>query len=509
MAPADVPELEAMLESALAFDQPAIIALHDDLTVRQSSGTTVSVVPGRAESPARAAHLALVSCGPLTAVARQAALLLSREGLDCSVLNLRCLQPLDAEAIAEAAAGVRAAIVLEDELTTGLAGEILELLAARDVIRPVIVWKPPDRYDRRDADSRHDHYLQNLLHSCRRLARQWQSRSRQRTARAPGIAALTKMRRPAAGRVGCQQVVEQQLSPTIERWATAYQGLGPRDLYLWKWGAAGASMTMLPCVSPQHHAHSCDTKVMSIMFNALLDDVADCREQSGLLPVLMTVTHDVVPQTAGFPDGQRRYVEFTAQLWNEYWNRLRTYPCFDAFEELLRYDLTQLFNSIQYSSLLNRHLGLLNCVEHDLYSPHNMMMMTFATVDLMCSPGFDVTELGKLREAMWHAQWMGRIGNLVTTWQREIAAGDFTSGVFARAVAAGDLTIDQLQAGDRQEIESAVERGNHQDYYCGRWQHHRRCYLRRAAEVRSVDLHALLAGHDRLLETYLESRGFL
>jgi hypothetical protein len=306
-----------------------------------------------------------------------------------------------------------------------------------------------------------------------------------------------------------QEVESQQLSQTILKWIEAYSAFGPRDLYLWKWCALGIDLTTLPCVDAGLREHLRDTKLLSIMVNVLLDDIADRREPGELLAVLMDLTRGVAVDLGRLSAEDRAYVEFTAKVWNEYWRRAREYPCFAAFERLLAYDLNQLFNSIQYSSLLNQQLGLLNVVEHDLYSPHNMMMMSFATLDLMASPQFQTTELGKLREAIWHAQWMGRIGNLLSTWQREVAVGDFTSGVFARAVALGELTIDQLQTADLAVIESSINYGEHREFYQRRWNYHRKCFQARAGEIRSLDMAGLVAGHDRFFRMHVGSRGLI
>jgi hypothetical protein len=306
-----------------------------------------------------------------------------------------------------------------------------------------------------------------------------------------------------------KQVEAQRLSATFERWIAAYREFGARDLYLWKWCALGVDLTTLPCVDARCREHLRDTKLLSIMVNVLLDDLADQRRPGALLGTLMDVTRGAVADVSRLSAEDRRYVEFTTEVWNEYWSRARQYGCFAAYERLLAYDLNQLFNAIQYSALLNEQLGLLNVVEHDLYSPHNMMMMSFATLDLMAAPSFRTTELGKLREAVWHAQWMGRIGNLLSTWEREVAVGDFTSGVFARAVSLGELTIDQLQTADRSLIGSSINYGEHREFYQRRWNYHRKCFQARADEIRSIDMTELVRGHDRFFRMHLGSRGLI
>jgi hypothetical protein len=314
---------------------------------------------------------------------------------------------------------------------------------------------------------------------------------------------------PAAAPDVRQQVLAQPLSPMLRQWIADYQGFGPRNLYLWRWCALGVRLTMLPCVEEGWREDACDTKVLSIMLNVLVDDVADRRERSRLLPPLLSVVRGAQPCTRGLSEHERSHVQFTLRVWHEYWRRVERYPCAAVFRELLEYDLDQLFNAIHYSALLNQQLGLLNVVEHDLYSPHNMMMMSFATLDLMCAPGFHAQELGKLREAVWHAQWMGRIGNLLSTWEREIAVGDFTSGVFAQAISRGDFTVEDLQTGDRRRIAQIIERGGYHAEYSRRWRYHRECFQRRAQEIHSVDMRPLLEGHDRFFRLHLGSRGLI
>src|SRR5262249_53763192 len=154
----------------------------------------------------------------------------------------------------------------------------------------------------------------------------------------------------------------------------------------------------------------------------------------------------------------------TIDLWQEIKRRTRLLPLFDEFARLWRYDYLQLFNGMRYSHLVNEDVTLLNLAEHDLYSPHNMHIIVSSTVDLMCSPKFDRRELGLLRDAIWHAQFMGRIGNLITTWERELGDGDYTSGIYARALSEGDVTLQMLQQCDAPAIKQAIVKGGHEDF---------------------------------------------
>jgi hypothetical protein len=212
---------------------------------------------------------------------------------------------------------------------------------------------------------------------------------------------------------------------------------------------------------------------------------------------------------AGLTSREALVAHVTRQLWRDYRARTETYPYHAVFADLLHYDLTQFFNTMRYSHLLNDQLPLLNLAEHDLYTSHNMQMISFSTLDLMCSAEFDMDDLGKLREAMWHAQCMGRIGNLLSTWRREIPDRDFTSGVFARAVSQGDLTVAQLLQGDPGQIEAAILQGEHELYFYRRWLHHRERLRARARQIRSMDLTATMDGHDRFFLMHLGSRGMI
>ncbi|MEX2287633.1 MAG: hypothetical protein WD648_11125 [Planctomycetaceae bacterium] len=307
-----------------------------------------------------------------------------------------------------------------------------------------------------------------------------------------------------------QSIHTTEVNPCVEEWADLYSQVGNRSRYLWKWATRGAELTTLPCVPSEWRQHVRDTKVLSIMICVLLDDAADAQKNQAFMEILLDVAQrKVMPASADLSEADRHYASITLDLCNAYERRIREYPCFEVYKDLLDYDLMQFVNTMRYSCLLNRHRYLLNLAEHEIYFPHNMHMMSFATLDLMCTPDFDMRELGRLREAVWHGQCMGRIGNLLSTWRRELAQGDFTSDVFARAVAEGDLSSEQLTVENQQQIEETIRNGGHEEFFFRRWQFHRERFLCMAALIKAVDLRKSLEGHEQFFCMHLASRGLI
>ncbi len=313
---------------------------------------------------------------------------------------------------------------------------------------------------------------------------------------------------PDAMEAEIASVMEIKLNDNLRPWVEGYSKVGHRNPFLWNWCRRGVEVTMLTCVDAALQDAVCDARVLGIMLDVLLDDIADHLKDLSFLEQLLGVMETGVrPDITAFAPHQQAYAAFTMDVWEEIQRRIRQFPRYQEFAELLRFDYRQLFNVMRYSRLLNEYPEMFNLVEHDLYTPHNMHMMISATMDLMCSPSFDRSELALLREVVWRAQCMGRIGNLVTTWQREIGENDFTSGVFARAISCGDLAVNDLQSSNRTYLETVIKRQEHEEYFLRRWQTYRREMLAMRSRARTVNVSNLVAGLQRLICLHLGSRG--
>ena len=287
-----------------------------------------------------------------------------------------------------------------------------------------------------------------------------------------------------------------------------YARVGQRDPFLWKWCLEGVDLTTLSCIDPRLRDENRVTKVLGVMFDVLLDDVADQSGHTGYLERLLKIPFGVPsPDFSDCSASRRAYADTAQRVWDAIMARARAYPRYDEFSELLKFDYRQLLNTMRYSHMINSDPELVNMVEHDLYLPHNMHMMVSGTLDLMCSSEFDRGELGAVREALSYAQYMGRIGNLITTWERELGERDFTSGVFAFALREGIITAREIIDADPQKLRDTIAAHDCESFFLKRWIDRRKRLAGLAGSIRSIDIPALVSGLERLLETHLGSRG--
>ncbi|QUR66273.1 hypothetical protein [Mycobacterium spongiae] len=266
-----------------------------------------------------------------------------------------------------------------------------------------------------------------------------------------------------------QRVVmaEITLSENVNGWVERFSQVNRRDPYLWIWCRAAAEMASLPSIDAELYDHVIDSVILMVIINAVIDDVADHHGRQGFLDALLDIVEGRGGATAIDPALTRKAVsplEATTleTLWFFYstlMQRARSYPRCAEFADIFAYDCRVWANMYRLSHLFNDHPDMMSMVEHDLVMPYNMGMVMYTDLQLMCSSRFEMTDLGAVRAAAILAQYMGRIGNLTTTWRREIDEHDYTSGVFAYAVDKGFVDIEWLKHPDATGCRQRLSRG--------------------------------------------------
>ncbi len=319
-------------------------------------------------------------------------------------------------------------------------------------------------------------------------------------------------RRPPApaSREEMMAVGQIVLEPAFVPFSDGYAQVGHRDPFLWRWVQRGLDLTALPSIDERWKGANRTAKLLGVMLDVLLDDVADNEhhKDGAFLAQLLKIPFASHPSiTDGLSPERERYHRFVGVVWAEIQRLTSSFPRYEEFADVWRFDYRQLLNTMDYAFLVNRIPQILNLTEHDLYQPHNMHMMVSGTEDMMCSSGFDSRDLASVRQALWRGQVMGRIGNMVSTWMREIKERDFTSGVFAAAIERGAIDARALPHMDEPALIKAIQRSGVIPQFLKVWERLRDEVYRLAGRVTSVDLRVYAAGLEELIRNHLGSVG--
>ena len=129
IAPADAIETTQVIRVAAATQGPFYIRLSRPKTpLIYSDG--YQFVLGKAVTMRPGSDATIIACGIMVAQALEAAKSLSHQGIDCRVLNMPTLKPLDEEAIIQAAAETGAIVTAEEHLLQGgLGSRVAQVVA--------------------------------------------------------------------------------------------------------------------------------------------------------------------------------------------------------------------------------------------------------------------------------------------------------------------------------------------------------------------------------------------
>lgn len=286
------------------------------------------------------------------------------------------------------------------------------------------------------------------------------------------------------------------------------RSIGVRDRFLWKWIYALLPAFTLDCVDPSAASTVREQKTVLTVFVTTLDDLVEHErdeatfEEARKLPIPRRTVDRSDPAV------DVDTLEFLSRVWNVFEGRFRAAPRYDAFVELFRYDLRGTIDAIDYSRLVSEHPAMANLEGSYRNSLHNMTMFPYADVDLAHSPGFETVDLSALRRTIWDLERMARIGNWVSTWEREVRDGDYSSGVIVAALDEGVVTPDDLDGADPDRLIELIESAGIETRFLEEWDDLYDRARNRTTSARSVDLDVFTRGMSTVMRYHLATRGY-
>jgi hypothetical protein len=301
-----------------------------------------------------------------------------------------------------------------------------------------------------------------------------------------------------------------ELPPTVRTFVDRYDRVvGHRDRFLWKWIHNLFDEFTLSCVPHDVRDEVRERKSLLTILVTTLDDLAERNDGGDAFDHVRWIpferpTHPHVAEETVDPE----LYEFVADLWEAIESGIERAPRYGEFADVFEYDLGQTVNAMAYARLLNDNPAMANRTETDRYDAYNMSMFPYACLDLMHAPAFERRELGALRSLLSELQQMARIGNWLTTWERELAEGDFSSGIVVCAIRRRVITASEAKAGNVEALVDRITAHGIESEFIREWEIRQKAARKQATELRSVDGEALVTGLETVMNHHLASDGY-
>lgn len=326
-----------------------------------------------------------------------------------------------------------------------------------------------------------------------------------------------------------ESIYEHDLPPVVQNLVSEYQGFdGGRSTFLWKWIHHLAPKNVMPFVNESYRDTIAIDNTILVIFVTVLDDLIEKHRDFGTFDAITSLVRlngrddsAALGRSLELADGggdparvDEPYAAFGVRVWETLLDRLERAPKFAEYAPLFRFDVGQVVTSIEYSRLAIERPDLATVDDLGRYESHNMAMHSFLDIDLMHAASEYRDHLSVLREAVGIAQEMARIGNWLSTWEREVYDGDVSSGIVVSAVERGIVGVEELPdpADPDPDVANAViERINDHNLeteFLVEWNDKYRRLVALNRDVDEVDIGPFIDGTEDVLRYHIASQWF-
>lgn len=287
--------------------------------------------------------------------------------------------------------------------------------------------------------------------------------------------------------------------------------VGIRDEYLWKWMSELLPSFQLPCVPAQYADAATEQKLLLTLYITTVDDIVEYNGDKATFVQARKIPFPHQRMNGSSDSVDTEALEFAIRVWRALEERLADAPRHLEFEEIFRFDVRQALTAMEYSLLVSKYPTLANETSTDRYDCHNMVMFGYADIDLMYSPSFELEDLSALRSVLWETQQLARIGNWLTTWERELKEEDYSSRVVVTAIKEGIIDVntlaDGLSTSEVARIADRIKESEIEDRLYEEWEQIYTELLETVFETESIDMKAFIEGMETVFEYHINSKG--
>lgn len=299
-----------------------------------------------------------------------------------------------------------------------------------------------------------------------------------------------------------------QLPEDIQKWVDEYDKHGVRKHFIWKWLYTINKIWYYVDIRESLNQSLTKTKFLYNMFIVLLDDVAEMKNKDDLLEQLLKIPNSKKVESNKLKLEELEYYLFARKVWNHIRSEVKKYPYYRKYMDIFKFDTDQFINAVKFANMVFKRPKLVNSKEFWMYLPHSMQILIDFDMDLMCLKRISMSELGISRKTVITLQEMGRIGNWLSTWKREVLEKDYTSAVVAYAVEDNVITYNQLIKIEPGKIIKKIEKAGIEKYLFEEWERRYNLLDDLSKSSRLINATTIKKRSAYLIRMHLASSGF-
>jgi hypothetical protein len=307
-----------------------------------------------------------------------------------------------------------------------------------------------------------------------------------------------------------RDMTETELPPEFDPLLDHYAAVTTdRDQLLWQWLYYVFPSFRLSSVPREYVEPARKAKFCFSLFMTVLDDLSERHHDKETFEQGRKIPFGSTRCDADAPGVDTEVLSLLQESWDLTEAYLKRAPRREEFRDLFEFDFRQSLNTMDYNRLVNEGPQLASPLGAELYDTHNMLLFVYVDIDLAFSPDFAHADLATLRDVTWDAQRLARIGNWVTTWERELDECDYTSRVVIEAIERGVVTEDEIRTDDvpNEALARRIKDAGIEHEHLLSWNETYRKLVSREYDVDSVDVHSFVDGMRHLLEVDVKARG--
>lgn len=231
-----------------------------------------------------------------------------------------------------------------------------------------------------------------------------------------------------------------------------------RTLFLWQMSQAGYQLTSLN-LKDVDFLQSNTLKCQASFISVLLDDVCDLGRDK-------TVFNKCVLALRGKIDSdQTGLYQLIADTWSMVQNELSQTPNYVLLRDMLEKAYQEWIASFEYCLWLYEAPHFEEKWEKRLeIIAHTSLLYMAGLIDLLFVPNLSKQQALAAAQLFLRAQKIVQAANWASTWPRELAQQDFTSGVFSIALENGWVEWNDLKNKPFEEVKQKIQSSPSENY---------------------------------------------